>query len=117
MGTFQISAAKALEFGRVPEIRSSHFEVLADITGSGQTARSTLHVNRISNSTASTGGRISLGTNCLLGTLFVCLFVLTTPGMPAVVLLPQGRLSRGATQSIPELRLKKLGAALPLALQ
>ena len=48
--------------------------------------------------------------------LFVCLFVLATPGMPAVALLPQGRLSQGATQSIPGLRLKKLGAALPLAL-
>ena len=44
------------------------------------------------------------------------LFVLTTPGMPVVALLPQGRLSPGATQSIPWLRLKKLGAALPLAL-
>ena len=48
--------------------------------------------------------------------LFVCLFVLTTPGMPVVALLPLRRLSQGATQSIPGLRLKKLGAALPLAL-
>ena len=45
--------------------------------------------------------------------LFVCLFVLTTPGMPAVVLLPPGRLSQGAPQSTPGVRLKKLGAALP----
>ena len=48
--------------------------------------------------------------------LFVCLFVLTTPGMPVVALLPLRRLSQDATQSIPGLRLKKLGAALPLAL-
>ena len=30
--------------------------------------------------------------------LIVCFFVLTTPGMPAMALLPQGRLSQGATQ-------------------
>ena len=36
-------------------------------------------------------------------------------GMPVVALLPQRRLSQG-TQSIPGLRLKKLGAALPPAL-
>ena len=47
--------------------------------------------------------------------LFVCLFVLATPGVPVVALLPQGRLSQGAAQSMPGLRLKKLGAALPLA--
>ena len=39
--------------------------------------------------------------------LFVCLFVLTTPGMPVVALLPLKRLSQGATQSIPGLQLKK----------
>ena len=36
------------------------------------------------------------------------LFVLTTPGMPVVALLPQGRFSQGATQSIPGLRLNCL---------
>ena len=48
--------------------------------------------------------------------MFVCLFVLMTPGMPVVALLLLRRLSQGTTQSIPGLRLKKLGAALPLAL-
>ena len=32
--------------------------------------------------------------------LFVCLFVLTTPSMLAVVVLPQGRLCQGATKSV-----------------
>ena len=71
------------------------------------------------------GFRYALGANrnVVLGPgyfwrLFVCLFVCAYDSlcMPVVALLPQRRLSQGATQSIPGLRLKKLGAALPLAL-
>ena len=36
--------------------------------------------------------------------------------MPVVALLPHRQLSQGVTQSMPGLQLKKLGAALPLAL-
>ena len=48
--------------------------------------------------------------------LFVCLFVLTTPGMPVVALLPQRRPSQGTAQSNPGLRVRQLGAAFPLVL-
>ena len=59
------------------------------------------------------GGRVGLGSFFYFSSSRV-LFVLTTPGMPVVALLPQGSLSQGLAQGIPGLRPKRHSTALPL---